>query len=143
MVPARSERPCTHGRKHGCVRVMHRPCTRHVHGRVHCPYKARGRPCARSVHCSRTAVHTGRKHGRVQDPYTVHRPCTRPCSCYVRPCTRTVNTYRVDGRVHGVYRVRPFTASVHGRSRRLRTVYTAAHDRNTAVYTAHVTVYGP
>jgi len=109
-----------------------RPCTQSVHGRVH-----------GHIHGTYTAMHTGRKHGRliarvhgcVCTMYTaVHgpsmtrtRPCTRSCTC-TRP-----STARVRGRVPctctclrpvytAVYRLR--TGHVHGRSRRVRTVYT-------------------
>jgi len=96
------------------------------------------------------------KHGRVHILRVRDGPSTWPCSGYVqpctrpvhgreRPCTRAVNTYRVDGHVHGrVLCTRPCLRPAHGRV----PTYTRPHMTRTRpctrpVHAVNTAVYGP
>ena len=120
-------RPCTRpvytAREHDCIRAV---CTA-VFGRVHGVYMA---------------VYTRRVHGRVSVLYTaVNRPCTRPRTGRVGPCTRPCACRVHDGRctwsctrpvstniytaVYGpcvLPCTRPCTGHVHGHSPCMRSV---------------------
>ena len=95
---------------------MHGPCTWHVHGHVHSPYKVRSRPGIRPAY----GRVTDREHGCVQSRFVYSA------------------VYRVhDRRVHTtVVYTTMLAARVHGRSQPVQTVYTVAHNSNTAVYMA-------
>ena len=134
------------GRKHGRVQGT-RPCTR--------PCSGHGPTMHGHVHGTYTAVHTGRKDGRV--PCTaMYTVCTRSgtgrvpgrvlprTGCVHGPCTWSVRDRvhgrvygRVDGRVYGPC-ARHCTYRVNGRSRRVRIVYTGVQGRCTWCVHGHV-----
>jgi len=118
-----------------CIWPCTRPitaCTHRVHRRATAVYIVRPRPCTGYTYTVMYSVH-GRVYGPCTRPPTaVYRLCTRLCTGHVhgpsvtrsRPCAqRQSAVYREQGRLYGPC-ARHCTYRIHGRSRRVRIVYT-------------------